>query len=178
VSTFVVFLVLHFLINTANLGLWGENAWVEEALTPPTPPPGEDGKVFELINQERIDEGLRPLIYSSQISAFAWKYANRMKDEDFYGHEDPQGRGLAERLKDADISYSVAGEIIAENSSADGAVQAWMNSPGHKEQILTSDYTTMGIGIVEIHPLDKFYVVLLYRPPEPPTKHDIKYQSQ
>jgi len=167
-SPFIVFLVAHIMINTASLGLWGEGVWVEEVLSPPPPPPGEDGVIFELINQERIDDGLRPLTYSSKISIFAWKYATRMIDENFYGHIDPQGRGLAERLEEAEITYSIAGEIIAENKSAEDAVSAWMESEGHKEQILTSDYTSMGIGIAQIHSLDKFYVVVFYRPIESP----------
>ncbi len=172
---FAIFFAVHVLINTASLGLWGEGMWVEDILAPPPPPPGEDGTVFELINQERIDVGLRPLTYNSKVSVFAWKYANRMIDEDFYGHVDPQGRELAERIEEAGITYSIAGEIIAENSSAYGAVKAWMGSPGHQEQILTSDYTSMGIGIGQFHPLRKYYVVVFYRPYESPLEKLIGY---
>ena len=81
-----------------------------------------------------------------------------MVDNNYFAHESPTYGSPFNMLKSFKISYKTAGENIAGNSSNQGAVNAWMNSSGHKANILNSSYNYTGIGVVSSNKYGKIYV--------------------
>jgi uncharacterized protein YkwD len=115
-----------------------------------------------LINNERGAQGVRPLTEVPGLSAPARAYSVRMVTENFFSHVSPDGGSLVDRLSaaryiDPKGDWSV-GENIAWGqavlSSARSIVVAWMNSDGHRHNILAPEYTQIGIGIVPGTPGD------------------------
>lgn len=104
-------------------------------------------KAVELMNADRRANGLSDLQVSSAVTAVARSHAQDMVDRNFFSHTNPDGKTLSDRLKQAGISYSAAGENIAENISVQAAETSFMNSSGHRANILNSNYTTVGIGV-------------------------------
>lgn len=104
-------------------------------------------KAIELLNADRRANGLADLKTSSALTAVARSHAQDMVARSFFSHTNPDGKTLTDRLKQAGISYSAAGENIAENTSVQAAETSLMNSSGHRANILNSNYTTVGIGV-------------------------------
>lgn len=101
----------------------------------------------ELMNADRRASGLSDLKVSSAVTAVARSHAQDMVNRKFFSHSNPDGKTPSDRLKAAGISYSAVGENIAENTSVQAAETAFMNSSGHRANILNSNYTTVGIGV-------------------------------
>ncbi|RLC44943.1 MAG: hypothetical protein DRH44_00545 [Candidatus Coatesbacteria bacterium] len=158
--TFMIFLVIHIFMFSAEVTMWraGIPEKVEEI------PKGDIGVIYSMINQERMKEGLSLLKLDDTLSHLAWAYADDMVRRDYFGHINPEGENVGDRLDRARMAYSLAGEILAENRSAEGAVEAWLKSPGHYEAIMQEGYEKMGIGVVESDDDYKIYVVVFYRP--------------
>lgn len=76
----------------------------------------------------------------------------------YFSHQSPTYGSPFDMLKSFKISYKSAGENIAANSSNSGAVNAWMNSSGHRANILSSNYNYTGIGVVSSSKYGKIYV--------------------
>lgn len=106
-----------------------------------------EAKAVELMNADRRANGLSDLKVSSSLTAVARSHAQDMVDRNFFSHTNPDGEGLTDRLSQAGISYSAAGENIAENTSVSAAETSFMNSSGHRANILNANYTTVGIGV-------------------------------
>lgn len=104
-------------------------------------------KAVELLNADRRANGLADLQVSSSLTAVARSHAQNMVARNFFSHTNPDGETLSDRLKQAGISFSAAGENIAENTSVQAAETSLMNSSGHRANILNSTYTTVGIGV-------------------------------
>ncbi len=101
----------------------------------------------ELMNADRRANGLSDLKVSSAVTAVARSHAQDMVNRKFFSHTNPDGKTPSDRLKAAGISYSAVGENIAENTSVQAAETSFMNSSGHRANILNSNYTTVGIGV-------------------------------
>ena len=84
--------------------------------------------------------------------------AQDMVDNNYFSHESPTYGSPFDMLKSFKVSYKTAGENIAGNSSNSGAVTAWMNSSGHRANILNSSFTYTGIGVVNSSRYGKIYV--------------------
>ena len=102
---------------------------------------------FDLLNADRASNGLQPLKLNSQLTVLGEDYAQDMINRNFFAHTNPEGQSPFDRMKQAGISYSTAGENIAINNNVTTAEQAFMNSPGHKANILNTSYTEVGIGV-------------------------------
>ena len=102
---------------------------------------------LNLLNADRAANGLSPLKLNSQLTVLGEKYAQDMINRNFFSHTNPEGQSPFDRMKQAGISYGYAGENIAINSNVTTAEQAFMNSPGHKANILGTNYTDVGIGV-------------------------------
>ena len=118
----------------------------------------DEQEVFNLINKQRINNGLPALKIDSEVQRVARIKAQDMVDNNYFAHESPTYGTPFNMLKSFKISYKTAGENIAANSSNSGAVTAWMNSSGHKANILNSNYNYTGIGIVSSAKYGKIYV--------------------
>ncbi|MCP6429200.1 CAP domain-containing protein, partial [Klebsiella pneumoniae] len=77
----------------------------------------------------------------------ARNYAQDMLNRNYFSHYSPEGQSPFDRMKQAGITYSAAGENIAINRTVQQAEAAFMNSSGHRANILNSTYTKVGIGI-------------------------------
>ena len=118
----------------------------------------DEKEVFNLINQQRINNGLSALKIDEEVQKVARIKAQDMVNNNYFAHESPTYGTPFQMLKNYGISYKTAGENIAGNSSNTGAVNAWMNSPGHKANILNSSFNYTGIGIVNSNKYGKIYV--------------------
>ena len=81
-----------------------------------------------------------------------------MVSNNYFSHTSPTYGSPFDMLKSYKVSYKTAGENIAGNSSNSGAVNAWMNSSGHRANILNSSFTYTGIGVVSSPKYGKIYV--------------------
>jgi Ca2+-binding RTX toxin-like protein len=107
-----------------------------------------DQKLLSLVNQERAKISLKALTLSEKLDQAADKYANRMATGDFFSHTDPQnGSSVAIRVTNEGYKWTAVGENIAAGYTTPEAVfQGWMNSTGHRANILNSKYTHIGLG--------------------------------
>ncbi|WP_371381656.1 CAP domain-containing protein [Sporomusa aerivorans] len=104
-------------------------------------------QAVQLLNADRRANGLSDLQVSSALTAVARSHAQDMVDRNFFSHTNPDGKTMSDRLTQAGISFSAAGENIAENTSVQAAETSLMNSSGHRANILSSTYTTVGVGV-------------------------------
>ena len=118
----------------------------------------DEKEVFDLINNQRTNNGLKALQIDSEVQRVARIKAQDMVDNNYFAHESPTYGTPFQMLKSFKISYKTAGENIAGNSSNSAAVTAWMNSSGHKANILNGNYNYTGIGVVSSSKYGKVYV--------------------
>ena len=120
----------------------------------------DEKEVFDLINKQRTNNGLAALKNDSEVQRVARIKAQDMVDNNYFSHTSPTYGSPFDMLKSFKISYKTAGENIAVNSSNSSAVTAWMNSSGHKANILNSNFNYTGIGVVSSPKYGKMYVQL------------------
>ena len=118
----------------------------------------DEQEVFNLINQQRANNGLPALKMDSEVQRVARIKAQDMVNNNYFSHTSPTYGSPFDMLKSFKVSYRTAGENIAGNSSNSGAVNAWMNSPGHRANILNSSFNYTGIGVVTGSKYGKIYV--------------------
>ena len=113
---------------------------------------------FNLINQQRSQNGLSPLKIDYEVQRVARIKAQDMVNNNYFSHTSPTYGSPFNMLNNFKVSYRTAGENIAGNSSNSAAVTAWMNSSGHKANILNSSFNYTGIGVVNGSKYGKIYV--------------------
>ena len=118
----------------------------------------DEKEVFDLINKQRTNNGLPALKNDSEVQRIARIKAQDMVDNNYFSHNSPTYGSPFDMLKSFKVSYKTAGENIAANSSNSSAVTAWMNSSGHKANILNSSFNYTGIGVVSSPRYGKMYV--------------------
>lgn len=118
----------------------------------------DEKEVFNLINKQRTNNGLQPLKVDNEVQRVAKIKAQDMVTNNYFSHQSPVYGSPFDMLKNFNVSYTTAGENIAGNSSNVGAVNAWMNSSGHKANILNSNFNYTGIGVVNSSKYGKIYV--------------------
>lgn len=118
----------------------------------------DETEVFNLINKQRTNNGLTALKIDNEVQRVAKIKAQDMVDNNYFSHDSPTYGSPFNMLKSFKISYKTAGENIAANSSNSGAVTAWMNSSGHKANILNKSFNYTGIGVVKSPKYGKMYV--------------------
>jgi len=102
-------------------------------------------EVVDLVNIERAKEGLAPLSIDTKVQAAAQVRAQEC--EQSFSHTRPNGSNFATALKEQNVSYRRAGENIAWGQrSPEEVVNAWMNSAGHRANIMNSNFTKIGVG--------------------------------
>lgn len=105
-------------------------------------------KVLELTNNERIKHGLKPLKWNEELAKLARAHSQDMVDRNFFSHENPDGKSPFDRMREAGIGYHIAAEnIAAGQASPEKAVAEWMNSEGHRKNILKPELAELGVGI-------------------------------
>ncbi|MCO4851054.1 CAP domain-containing protein [Bacillus vallismortis] len=107
-------------------------------------------KVVELTNAERQKQGLKPLQIDETLSKSARAKSQDMKDKNYFDHQSPTYGSPFDMMKSFGISYKTAGENIAKGQKTpEAVVKAWMNSEGHRKNILNANFTHIGVGYVE-----------------------------
>jgi len=115
-------------------------------------------EVFNLINQQRTKNGLSALKIDSEVQNVARIKAQDMVTNNYFSHTSPTYGSPFNMLSGYKISYKSAGENIAGNSNNSAAVTAWMNSSGHRANILNGSFNYTGIGVVVSSKYGKIYV--------------------
>ena len=105
------------------------------------------GQVIKLTNKERAKSGCKALRSNSLLKSAAQKHSVDMARKDYFSHTGKDGRSPFDRMTDAGYSFAAAAENIAagQRTPAD-VVEGWMNSAGHKKNILNCAYTEIGVG--------------------------------
>ena len=109
----------------------------------------DEKELLSLINAQRKAYGLPELSFDSELQRVAKAKAQDLVANNYFSHTSPTYGSPFDMMKSFGITYKTAGENIAGNSSLSGAVDAWMNSTGHRENILNNAYNYTGIGIVD-----------------------------
>ncbi|TWH46852.1 CAP domain-containing protein [Sporomusa sp. KB1] len=107
----------------------------------------DEAKAFQLLNADRAANGLPALKINMSLVRLAENYGQDMINRNYFSHYNPEGQSPFDRMKQAGISYSAAGENLAINSNVTAAEKAFMSSSGHRANILNSNYTDVGIGV-------------------------------
>ena len=104
-------------------------------------------QVVNLVNAERAKAGLNPLKADWELARVARFKSEDMRDNRYFDHNSPIYGTPFQMMKSFGINYRSAGEnIAAGQTTAESVMQAWMNSPGHKKNILSPSFTHIGVG--------------------------------
>lgn len=106
-------------------------------------------EVLQLVNKERAERGLKALTLSDKLTNIATVKAQDMADKGYFDHTSPTYGSPFDMLQRFGVKYSSAGEnIAAGQKSAQEVMNSWMNSSGHRANILNANYEQIGIGYV------------------------------
>lgn len=107
-------------------------------------------QIFELTNEEREKHNLIPLKWDDDLAAVAKAHCEDMIKRDFFAHNTPDGKTPFDRMKEANLSYWIAGENIAAGQHSPKAVlEEWMNSESHRKNILNPSFEYMGTSVIK-----------------------------
>lgn len=121
--------------------------------------------ILKLVNQERQKAGVQPLTLSDALTKVAYTKAKDMADKNYFSHDSPTYGSPFDMLKHFGVSYSYAGEnIAAGQKTAEEVMNSWMNSSGHKANILNKNYTQLGVGFYRGGQYGTEWVQLFIRP--------------
>lgn len=118
----------------------------------------DEKEVFDLINAKRTAAGLSALKVDAELQNVARSKAEDMVKNNYFSHTSATYGSPFDMMKSFGVSYKTAGENIAGNSSNTGAVNAWMNSEGHKANILNSSFNYTGVAVVKSSKYGKIFV--------------------
>jgi uncharacterized YkwD family protein len=125
-----------------------------EPLPEPEPEPkdgltADERTMIQLVNKEREKMGLDPLLVNMSLVELARMKSQDMIDHDYFGHQSPTYGSPFDMMKSAGIQYRTAGENLAGAHTVEIAHHNLMNSPGHRQNILNSAFTHVGVGVVK-----------------------------
>lgn len=106
-------------------------------------------KMFALLNDERVKEGLPPLIWDEKLAIVARAHSADMFKRGYFAHENPDGESPFDRMKKGGVRYEAAGENLAYASNVNLAHNGLMRSPGHRANILEKDFGKIGLGVID-----------------------------
>ncbi|NLB88192.1 MAG: hypothetical protein GX790_03045 [Syntrophomonadaceae bacterium] len=106
-------------------------------------------EMLNYINAERAKANLAPLVLDKELSAGAYAKSKDMAVNNYFSHTSPTYGSPFKMMKDRGISYRMAAENIAKNTTIKGAHNAFMNSSGHRANILNSGFNKIGLGIYQ-----------------------------
>ncbi len=122
--------------------------------TAPTQAPSTEAEmereVLELVNKVRAENGLSALTWAEDVARVARAHSSDMINRNFFSHTNPDGLSPFDRLKNNGISYRTAAENIAYGQkTAEAVMKSWMNSSGHRANILNKNVKEIGVGAVK-----------------------------
>lgn len=108
-----------------------------------------EAEMLVMVNKERTSRGLGTLSIDTSLTRVAQNHADDMFKRGYFSHYTPEGLSPFDRMAQANISYSVAGENLALSANTELAMQGLINSPGHRANILSPDFHKIGIGVMD-----------------------------
>lgn len=102
-----------------------------------------------LLNKERTSNGLSPLAIDESLREVARNHAGDMLERGYFSHSTPEGLSPFDRMTAAKVSFTYAGENLALAPNVTLSMQGLMNSPGHRANILSPNFNTIGIGVLD-----------------------------
>ncbi len=140
-------------------------------------------KLIQYTNEERNSRGLNKLNADVRLTAAAHAKGNDMIDKQYWDHFGPNGEDPWEFIRESGYNYIYAGENLAKGfNSSEGVHQAWMESPTHRDNILSGDYQDIGIAIINGKLLGKDTILVVQMfgnlTPETVETNDLKSSSQ
>lgn len=109
-----------------------------------------ENRVAQLVNQERAKRGLRPLGYNWEVARVARYKSTDMANKHYFSHTSPTYGSPFNMMENFGIRFTAAGENIAMGQrTPEEVMNAWMNSPGHRANILSSSFTQIGVGFAK-----------------------------
>ncbi len=139
---------------------------------PPAPPLASqsartakiEARIREGINKEREKNGLKPLQNNERLAEVARKYSRQMAEKNFFSHTGPDGSTLEKRVSAGGISYWVVGENLFKGTNISQpvpvAIKGWLESPGHRANIMRPYFTETGVGIWQTG--NTYYITQLF----------------
>lgn len=110
----------------------------------------EQLEVLEIVNKERKANGLKPLTLNKELSNVATVKSQDMINKGYFDHTSPTYGSPFDMMKSFGISYKAAGENIAKDQKTPSEVMnSWMNSPGHRANIISPNFTELGVGVAK-----------------------------
>src|ERR1044072_734981 len=115
----------------------------------PRPRPDLEKQMLDLVNQERVANGLNPLAPDPELTEVARKHSADMFARGYFAHDTPDGFSPFDRMKQANVRFTTAGENLALAPTLPIAHNGLMNSPGHRANILRREFGRVGIGVMD-----------------------------
>lgn len=113
------------------------------------PRPDLEKQMLDLVNQERVANGLRPLAPDPELTEVARRHSADMFARGYFAHDTPEGLSPFDRMHQANVQFLTAGENLALAPTLSLAHTGLMNSPGHRANILRPQFGRVGIGIMD-----------------------------
>lgn len=127
-------------------------------------------KIVEITNQKRGEQGLPPLNIDTKLNEAAQRKAGDMFAFNYWAHTSPSGRTPWTFFNETGYKYLYAGENLARDfMNPEAVVDAWMNSPSHRDNLLNSNYKDIGIAVVNgsLNGVETTLVIQLFGTPTP-----------
>ena len=113
------------------------------------PRPELEAEMLNLVNRERIANGLAPLEADPELTEVARRHSADMFARSYFSHNTPENKTPFDRIRESDVSFRTAGENLALAPTLQIAHTGLMNSPGHRANILQSNFGRLGIGVLD-----------------------------
>ncbi len=107
----------------------------------------QEEKMLNLLNMDRKNSGLPELVHDEALSEIARIKSEEMRDKNYFAHESPTWGNARQMLTAFGYPYRGASENIAHHATVEKAQAAFLSSPGHRRNILSALWTTVGIGV-------------------------------
>ena len=134
-----------------GFGVGGCSAPEQRAAEKWSGPTEAEGRLFALVNEQRQQRNLAPMDWKDELLPPAREHSGRMAERNYFSHQDPEYGDLSQRLMRFGIRYTAAGENLFVVSGvadiAEHAVEAWLKSPGHRENILNPAFRSSAVAL-------------------------------
>jgi uncharacterized protein YkwD/uncharacterized membrane protein required for colicin V production len=118
-------------------------------VTSTRPRPDLEKQMLDLVNEERVANGLQPLAPDPELTEVARAHSTDMFARGYFAHDTPEGLTPFDRMRNANVRFLIAGENLALAPTVSIAHTGLMNSPGHRANILRPQFGRVGIGIMD-----------------------------
>ena len=128
-------------------------------------PPTQGERVIEIVNQRRAEAGRSPVRADADLNRAAQLHSKDQASHDRMSHIGSDGSNAGQRISRQGYRWSTWGENVAAGyPNAREVMRAWMNSPGHRRNILNSDFTEIGVGVARADDGRRYWTMVLARP--------------